>query len=171
VIGQIDFNLILIIMGILVIASGVVEAALRRVNVPPLVGYLLLGLSLSIVDAHWHLLSRSAHRILDFLADFGVIAILFRIGLDSHPRTLARKINQAMHILPGDLAATALCVLFATYYMLNLDLFSALIVATALLATSVGVSLAAWRTAGVLHSDKAIYCLTWRNWAISRRFC
>lgn len=108
---------------------------------------------LSLIDTRWALLSPPVRDAFSFLADLGVIALLFKVGSKSHPGALARKLPQALKVWLGDISGSALFGFATSYYLLELPLIPSLIVATALTATSVGVSVAAWESRRALGSD------------------
>jgi Kef-type K+ transport system membrane component KefB len=142
-----------LLLGLIVIASGLIEAGFKRFRIPALVGYLLLGMSLSMIDTRWTVLSPPVRNGFSFLADIGVIALLFKVGLKSHPGALASKLPQAVKVWVGDISGSALLGFVACHYLLQLPLIPSLIIATALTATSVGVSVAAWQSRRALESD------------------
>ena len=142
-----------LLVGLAVIASGLIEASFKRLGIPALVGYLLLGMLLSTVDTYWPVLSQPARNAFSFLADIGVVALLFQVGLHSHPSALARKLPQAVKVWLGDVTGSALLGFIASYYLLRLQLIPSLMVATALTATSVGVSVGAWQSRQALGSN------------------
>ncbi|WP_022948702.1 cation:proton antiporter [Methylohalobius crimeensis] len=142
-----------LLLGLTVIASGLIEAGFTRLRIPALVGYLLLGLLLRFIDSRWGILDPPTRNAVQFLADIGVVALLFRVGLQSHPGALARKLPQAMKIWLGDVSGSALLGFVTSYYLLEFALIPSLIIATALTATSVGVSVAAWQSRYAIDSD------------------
>ena len=143
----------ILLVGIVVFASGLIEAGFKRIRIPALVGYLLLGMLLSLIDSRWSILSPPARNAFNFLADVGVIALLFHVGLQSHPGALARKLPQALKVWLGDVSGSALVGFTVCFYLLGLALIPSLVIATALTATSVGVSVAAWQDRQALDSD------------------
>jgi Kef-type K+ transport system membrane component KefB len=143
----------ILLIGLVVIASGLIEASFKKLRIPALVGYLLLGVLLALVDTDWKIISDPVRNGFSFLADIGVIALLFKVGLQSQPSALASKLPQALKVWVGDVSGSALIGFVASYYLLGLQLVPSLIIATALTATSVGVSVAAWQGRGALGSD------------------
>lgn len=141
-----------LLLGFAVIASGLIEAGFKRLRIPALVGYLLLGMLISLIDNNWNFLNPQTRNAFSFLADIGVIVLLFHVGLKSHPGALARKLPQALKVWLGDISGSALLGFVTSYYLLDLQLIPSLIVATALTATSVGVSVTAWQDTGSLKS-------------------
>lgn len=142
-----------LLVGLAVVASAWLRALLKPTGVPALVAFLLLGILLSGADAVWGLLTEQARDAFSVLADLGVVALLFRVGLDSHPAALARKLPRAATIWIGNVIGSALLGFTAAHWVLGWDLVPSLITATALTATSVGVSVTAWQEAGALDSD------------------
>jgi len=141
------------LLGISVIASGLIEASFKRLKIPALVGYLLMGMVMSLINTRWSLLSEPVRNGFSFLADIGVITLLFKVGLQSHPDALARKLPQALIVWLGDVSGSAALGFVASYYLLELQIIPSLIIAIALTATSVGVSVAAWQDSKALASD------------------
>ena len=85
-------------------------------------------------------------------ADVGIICLLFRVGLESHIRVLMRQLKGASLIWMGNIVTSGVLGYFAAYYYLNLGLMTSLILATALTATSVGVSVGTWQDARAINS-------------------
>lgn len=142
----------IMLVGATVILAALSKVLFRSLGVHPLVGYLLLGFSLSLAHQHWGLLTEPVRYAFDFLADLGIVALLFRVGLESHPRALLDKLPKASVIWVGNMILAALVGYVASYYLLNLALIPSLILATALTATSVGVSVAVWQETNALGS-------------------
>lgn len=135
-----------LLVGLIVIASGFIEAFCRRLHIPALVGYLLIGMILSLLNSRWTFMNADIRNVFSFLADLGVIALLFKVGLESRVGSLIQKLPKAVPIWLGDVTISFLLGFGVCFFMLNLQLIPALIVATALTATSVGVSVAAWQS-------------------------
>jgi len=77
-------SLILLLLG----ASVLAVVIFRRFNLPPVLGYLLVG---SIIGPHALNLMRDVYRA-EYLAEFGVVFLMFSIGLEfSLPKLYAMK--------------------------------------------------------------------------------
>jgi len=77
-------SLALLLLG----ASVLAVVICRRVNLPPVLGYLLVG---SIIGPHALNLMDEVHRV-EYLAEFGVVFLMFSIGLEfSLPKLYAMK--------------------------------------------------------------------------------
>lgn len=141
------------LVGAAVIVASLIAAVFKSLRLPALVGYLILGFLIRWADTHWHFLSESAHATFSFLAEVGLIILLFTIGLKSDVRGLVQKLPRASLLWVGNVAAAGAAGFIAAFYVLSLDLIPSLVVAAALTATSVGVSLAAWQEANALESS------------------
>ncbi len=142
-----------LLVGLAVIASGLIEVGSRKIRVPSLVGYMVLGMLLSLLDGHVKLLTEPVRHAFSFLADLGVVALLFKVGLHSHPQRLASKLSDAVPIWLGNVVASWLLGFGTAHYLLGVHLIPSLVIGTALTATSVGVAVASWQQAGALESD------------------
>ena len=52
-------------------------------GVPALVGYILLGFIVSVIDQQWSFITTAFDNTFAMLAQLGVVALLFRVGLKS----------------------------------------------------------------------------------------
>ncbi|HKJ70344.1 MAG TPA: cation:proton antiporter [Gammaproteobacteria bacterium] len=145
-------SLWVLLVGSAVVAAAVVKAVFDRLGLPALVGYLGLGFGMALADARWEVLDEPARHAFEFLADLGIIALLFRVGLDSSPRKLMQKLPRASFIWVGDVAVSAVTGFAAPYYLTDLGLVPSLVVAAALTATSLGVAVPQWQEARALGS-------------------
>ena len=106
---------------------------------PDLLGYLLTGIGLRLLDGTWTMLTPRGHELLAFLADFGVVVLLFRIGLECNLKHLLRRLSGATLIWIANVVSlgTALGV---TLVLLDWALLPSLFATVALTATGTGVS-------------------------------
>ena len=73
---------------LVLIVTIVVIAVCRRLHYPPIIGYIIVGLIISLIGTH----SFSHFKSLSILARYGVVFLLFSIGLEfSLPRLLAMR--------------------------------------------------------------------------------
>lgn len=141
------------VIGVITVLAMLVKAGLEKNGLPALVGYLLLGLGVRWCDDVWGVLNSSGEWSLELLGELGVICILFRVGLESDPRKLAKQLPRAVSIWIGNVVLSAGLGYVAARFFLGFELIPSLFVATALSATSVGVSVLIWDTAGRLKSE------------------
>ena len=81
-----NLPLAIVLIGLTVVAAMLVRGVCRRVGVPALVGYMLLGVAMRIVDPGGSLLTPEVMTIFEFLAGIGIVALLFRVGLEAEAR-------------------------------------------------------------------------------------
>ena len=141
---------LLMTLGALLILSPFVKSLMERIGVPALVGYILLGLLVSNLDALWDISSPLFNNTFIVLAELGVIALLFRVGLKSHTQSLLAKLPDATFIWIFDVLTNFLLVFSVAYFLLSIPLESSLVIATAFSSTSVAVTVAVWGEQGRL---------------------
>jgi len=136
--------LTLITLGALLILCPFVKSLMERIGIPALVGYILLGFLISVMNQQWSFVTTALNNTLAVLAQLGVVALLFRVGLKSHTQALLAKLPDASLIWIGDVLTNLLLGFVVSRYMLGLPLETALVIATAFSATSVAVSVTVW---------------------------
>lgn len=149
----------LLLVGIVLVLAILVRFGFEGMGVPPLVGYFLLGIGVRVLDEQWGLLSEITLQTFEFLAALGVIALLFRIGLESRVDELIERLPEASLIWVGDVAVNSMLGFTAARYLIGWDLIPSLFVAIGLTATSVGVSATVWQEAGLLDTPKGALML------------
>lgn len=145
---------ILITLGCLMILSPLVKSILDRVGIPALVGYIGLGFVIRILDHQWSFISTAFDNTFSTLAQLGVVALLFRVGLKSHTQALLKKLPDASPIWLGDVLTNLALGFVVSHYALSLPLETSLVIATAFSATSVAVSVAVWDEVHKLNTPK-----------------
>ncbi|MFO8015360.1 MAG: cation:proton antiporter [Phycisphaerae bacterium] len=128
------------------------EAGMERLGVPPLVAFLGVGVALRAADARWGVLAADSNEVLEVLGRLGVICLLFRAGLESDLPGLVNQLRRASVLWVGNLVVSAVVGFAAAYWWLDLGPTASIFVASALTATSVGVTVAVWQDAGRLKS-------------------
>ena len=149
----VQVEIMILLAGGLVVASIVAKPLCQRLRVPPLVVFLGIGLLINSVDYAWPFLSDAGQSIFDFLAQMGVIAILFRAGLECDVRGLLKQLRGASFIWLGDVTVSGIVGFLITHYVLGFPLAPSLVVATAMTATSVGMTVPLWQKARALDTD------------------
>lgn len=141
-----------LLVGITIVLASLVRALAARVGVPSVVGLLLLGLAAGLANERVAFLGPPAREAFILLADLGIVALLFKVGLDSNLARLLSALPRATLIWIGDIAFSASLAFCAARFLVGLDLVASLVVAVALSATSVGLSMAVWQESGHLDS-------------------
>jgi len=81
----------IVLVGLTMVLAGAIDSLARRVRLPGVVLYVALGMMLCLADARWAVLGDPGRQAFAFLADLGIVVLLFRVGLESHlERLLAR---------------------------------------------------------------------------------
>lgn len=144
---------IVLLVGITIIVSILIKAGLERIGIPALVGYLLLGVAINAIDSQIYFLVPSVREVYAFLAELGIISLLFRVGLESNLAGLIRQLPRASFILLGNLSFSGVLGFLAASKLLKLELIPSLFISIALMATSVGISVSVWQEAKALDTD------------------
>jgi len=150
---------LILLVGCAVMLTVVTRAALTRIGIPAIVGYLLIGLALNAADHAWHLLNAPSRAGFRFLAEAGLVTLLFRVGLQSEPAALLGQLRRAALIWIGDVAVSAGAGFVVARFVLEVRLVPALLVAAAFSATSLGVATSVWRARGALRSSSGALLL------------
>ena len=145
---------LLITLGLLLILTPLIRSRLSRFAIPPLVGYILLGFFIRLLDQQWSFIDTLFDNTFAVLAHIGVVALLFRVGLRSHVKTLLAKLPDASLIWVGDVLTNLLFGYIVARYALALSVETSMVIATAFSATSVAVSVAVWQSANRLETPQ-----------------
>lgn len=143
---------LVLLVGTTIVLAIVVKAGSERIGMPPLVGYLLLGFVLQLLDIRGFLTSRAVLEVYSFLAELGIISLLFRVGLECNLAGLVRQLPRACLLLMGDVLCSGSLGFATAYFLLRLSLVSSLFISIALVATSVGISISVWQDSQALNS-------------------
>ena len=149
---QPEYTLIVTLSALLIL-SPVVRGLLERIGVPALVGYITLGLLISTLNQQWSFVTTEFESTISTLAQLGVVAMLFRVGLKSHTSALLAKLPDASSIWIGDVLTNIAFGFLISRYALALPLETSLIIATAFSATSVAVSVSVWDSMHKLNTS------------------
>lgn len=145
---------LLITLGILLVVNPYVKSLMGRLGLPALVGYIALGFVISALNRQAPLITPGFENTFSVLAQLGVVALLFRVGLKSHTRALLKKLPTASIIWIGDVVTNVVLGFLVCRYLLAFSVETSLAIATAFSATSVAVSVAVWQEAHKLHTSR-----------------
>lgn len=154
-----DYAPLMLILGMTALVSVPLRQGLREVFLPGLVGFVALGVALSAADIKFGLLTQSTHDAIDLLAQIGIVALLFRVGLESDPGRLAGQLGRAAAIWLPNMVLPGLAAFALILFWPGLGAVPALLVGIAASATSIGVSVAPWEEADALDSDNGALLL------------
>ena len=151
--GETLLLFLVLLVGVTIILAILIKAALERIGIPSLVGYLLLGIAMGFLDEQVHFLNPPVKEVYAFLAELGIISLLFRVGLESNLAGLISQLPRASFILLGNLSFSGILGFLAASKILQLELIPSLFISIALMATSVGISVSVWQEAQALNTD------------------
>ncbi len=143
---------LIFLVGVLVSLSLWTKALLDHRKLPSLIGYVFLGWILRLLDDNWKFLPDTAPDILYFLADIGIITLLFRIGFQSHMKTLLAQLSRASILALSNVIITGIFGYYLSYSILSIHPVGSLFIAIALTATSIGVTVTIWKENKILNS-------------------
>ncbi len=143
--------LLVLLIGTLIALSILTKSALEHLHLPPLIGYLILGLAVRVLNDSVMPLGQMGHEVLEFLAKIGIVVLLFRVGLESNLRELISQLRCASFIWLCNIPASAAAGYLAGR-LLGLDTVGSVLVAVAMTATSVGIPSRIWHEARAINS-------------------
>ncbi len=141
-----------LLVGITIVIAMVLKGLAAQIGMPTIAAYLLLGLGMQMIDVGGYFQTEGVQAVFSFLAEFGLISLLFRVGLESNLAGLRRQLPRASLILVGDLLCSGLLGFGVAFYGLQWPLITSLFVGAALTATSVGISISVWQEVKALRS-------------------
>ena len=148
-----QFASILMLMGVVSLLAVPMRAAFARVALPDMIGFILLGIALSVGSTVTGYAGATLEEQVPFLAKIGIVVLLFRVGLESDLDKLRCQLGRAALIWLPNMAVAAAAVFLLVLFWLGLGLIPALFAGIAASATSIGVSTGVWEEAGALDSD------------------
>ncbi len=118
--------------------SVVLNILLKRLGISQVIGYIATG---TIIAYAFNLRHLNDSEVLEEIAEFGIVFLMFTIGLElSLGRLGALKrfvfVDGSLQVM-----VTAISVFLVTHYLLDIELTSALIIALALALSSTAVVL------------------------------
>lgn len=149
---ELTLLLLTLLVGITIVVAMGLKGLATQWGLPAIAAYLLLGLGMQWVDPAGYFQTESVQAVFSFLAELGLISLLFRVGLESNLAGLCRQLPRASLILAGDLLFSGLLGFGVAFYAWQWPLVTSLFVGAALMATSVGISISVWQEAKALQS-------------------
>ena len=143
-----------LLVGVVVVLTIGMRYGAEQVRVSPIVGYFILGVFLRAASSFDGVPLLTEQQVFPFLADLGVIALLFRVGLESDLDRLLDQLPEASWIGLGNVVGSGSIAFVVAYSLIGWPLLPSLFVATALTATSVGVTVALWEEAGQVDTPE-----------------
>jgi Kef-type K+ transport system membrane component KefB len=147
-----DISFLIMLMGSCLVAVIFIRSLFLKISIPSIVGYIILGLSIRLIDNSYAILTEDAWEIFEFLAKIGIFTLLFRIGLESDLGRLLKQIRYASWIWICGVLVSAALGFGVSYYLFQLDVIQSLFICIALTTTSVGIPVSVWKEANALKS-------------------
>ncbi|MCF3975105.1 cation:proton antiporter [Paracoccus salsus] len=154
-----NYGLFMLVLGSVVLVAVPVRSALKKAALPALVAFIGLGFGLSAADRHLGGVTRELEDQIELLAQLGLVALLFRVGLESDMDRLVEQLRRAVAIWLPNMAIPAALAFALIWAWPGLGPIPALLVGLAASATSIGVSVAPWEEANALESDNGALML------------
>jgi Kef-type K+ transport system membrane component KefB len=154
-----DYAILLLFMGFVTLLIVPVKALLGLVGVPALVWYILLGAILSFAIAGTDVLTPGFEDGVEFLAKLGIVALLFRAGLESDLKQMVKQLRNAATVWVSDVSVSASLVFAVVYFWPGMGLIPALFAGIAASATSISVSIVVWEDSGAIDTREGAILL------------
>lgn len=144
----------IILVGTFIALGLLSRLFLSKINIPPIIGYIAIGFFTKWLDLHYNFLNNQTIHPLEFLAEAGIILLLFKAGLESSIESLIKQLPQASWIWFWNVLISGSSGFIAAFYILDISLIPSLFIATALTATSIAISVSLWQKNNMLKSQK-----------------
>lgn len=141
--------LIILVLAAVILVSMFGRGVVRRVGIPGMVAFLLIGIGINVGYSFGEGLPESLVVIVDILAKLGVVTLLFEAGMHTNVQKLVRQLRRVVATWAGNVIVAGGLGYAAARYLLGFELVPSIVVAVALTATSVGVSVAVWEERGL----------------------
>lgn len=140
-----------LVIGLIISLSIILKSFGRKVNIPSVLIYLLIGFALKLLDVQHSFLTEQVHSSFELLGKIGVVVLLFDVGLKSQLESLLSHLRAATPIWLSNVFFCSLIGFAVGFWILQIDIIPSLFLATAFTATSVGITTALWKEKGVLE--------------------
>ncbi|WP_029032082.1 cation:proton antiporter [Salinarimonas rosea] len=157
--GAQHYGGLLLFMALVTLLAIPIRAGFGKLRLPAAIGFTMLGIVLSIANARLDVLSDPVGEYIEFLASLGIVALLFRVGLESDLDLLRRQLRKAALVWAPNMIVPAALAFALIYFWPGLGLIPALFVGAAASATSIGVAVSAWKDAGILNTPEGALLL------------
>jgi Kef-type K+ transport system membrane component KefB len=150
-----NLSFLILLVGGIIVLTIFIRAGLEKIGLPALVGFMILGILLKLADSRAAFITSESNTIFKFLADMGVIVLLFRVGLESRLSGLLKQLRLAGIIWAGNVLFSGVLGFVTAQAILGLGLVPSLFIGVSLTATSVGVSISVWREEKLISTKPA----------------
>jgi len=145
---------LIVVFAVIIVAVVLMKLILPRIHTPAIVGFILLGVCVRLIDRHYSVLTDGGEEALDVLGRIGVVLLLFRVGLESDLKGLMRQLRESSVIWIGNVLVNFVAAYLVGRYVLSLPAVPSAVIATALTATSIGIGSSLWRDMDALGTPE-----------------
>ncbi|BBO76069.1 potassium transporter CPA [Desulfosarcina widdelii] len=142
----------ILLAGGLIAVALLTQSVLQKIYLSNVVGFIGIGFLIRLLDSRYPFLSSQTNQVIAFLANIGIICLLFRVGLESNLAGLLRQLRQARLIWLGNTLLSGIFGYVVCYYLLGLAMIPSLVVGVAFTATSVSIPVAVWQEADAIRT-------------------
>ncbi len=158
---MVNLEVVLVELFVLLLLATLASMICRRVGVPVIVGVVLVGIALSniVIDGQslysWLQLDQEENSaVFEVFAGLGVIFLLFIVGLET-PLHELRKVGKVAALVAILGVAIPFIVGLVMMLILQYDVLESLFIASALVATSVGITAYVLKDMGMIETIEA----------------
>ncbi len=157
---------ILLSVGVIVIAAKFIGVTAKKIGIPQVVGMILAGLLLRFVPwfhnfggVEKKVIYNEANKFITYMAEIGVILIMFSAGLSTNLKSLAKSgfkatIIACFGVFVPFLMGTIMALCFWGFDGFGtLNFFKSMFIGTILTATSVSITVAVLKELGKIKTD------------------
>lgn len=138
-------------LALILCSAKLLGAAAKQFDIPAVVGELLAGIIIGPSVLNW---IQPSH-VLEIIADLAVILLLFEVGLDTNFKQFKKVGKPGAKVAVVGFLLPLILAFPLNYYIFHLDFFTALFIAGALTATSIGITVRVLANMQKQHSREA----------------
>ena len=153
------YGTLMFLLGALTLFSVPIRVVLRRYALPASVAFIGFGILLSATDQSMEFLTPRLSKEIEVFAQIGIVALLFRVGMESDLDALVGQLRRAVMIWVPDIMIAAALVFVLIWLWPGFGFVPAMICAVAASATSIGVSVNVWEEAGRIDTPQGALLL------------
>ncbi|MBD3347009.1 MAG: hypothetical protein GF401_18295 [Chitinivibrionales bacterium] len=131
---------VLFSVSIVIALSLLIKSLSGRLKLPPLTGWILLGFLLNFIFDRFDRAETGFLEVIEILGQIGVVVLLFNIGLHSKLGKLIQYFSKASLVWLINVVISGAASFGAARYLLDAGMVISMIIAVALTATSIGIS-------------------------------
>lgn len=158
---MVNLEVVLVELFVLILLASIASMICKRFEVPVVVGVVLVGIAISniTIDGQslysWLQLNQEENKaVFEVFAELGVIFLLFIVGLET-PLHELRKVGKVAAMVAILGVAIPFFAGLAFMLVLQFDLLESLFIASALVATSIGITAYVLKDMGMIETIEA----------------